>query len=188
MVKYQRQKHCVFNLCFHLIFCTKYRKSYFLSFENQLRKCFLNSSIKYNFIIKEIDIMPDHIHLFIRCKVNHYPISIIVKHLKGFSSYSIRKSNKYIKKYKAFYSPSYFVESIGNISETSIKKYIRNQKINLKPTYKYKTVVEKYNRQKQGHAINKLRHNNICYIFDEPANVMVNNINNINNKNNKHLL
>ena len=136
MAKYYRQKHCVFNICFHLIFCTKYRKSYFLSFENQLKKNFLKILIKYNFIIKEIDIMPDHIHIFICCKVNHFPIPTIVKHLKGYSSYVIRKSNHFVKKYKAFFSPSYFVESIGNISEASVKKYIRNQKIHLKPTYK----------------------------------------------------
>lgn len=92
--------------------------------------------------------MPDHIHIFICCKVNHYPIPIIIKHLKGFSSYHIRKYNKSIKKYKSFYSPSYFVDSIGNISEKSIKKYIRNQKINLKSTYKYKNIVEKYNKKK----------------------------------------
>ena len=89
--------------------------------------------------------MPYHIHLFICCKVNHFPIPILVKHLKGYSSYFIRKSNKFVKQYKAFYSPSYFVESIGNISETSIKRYIQNQKINLKPNYKYKNIVEKYN-------------------------------------------
>lgn len=81
-------------------------------------------------------------------KVNHYPIPLIVKHLKGFSSYYIRKHNTSIKKYKSFYSSSYFVESIGNISEKSIKKYIRNQKINLKSTYKYKKVVENYNKRK----------------------------------------
>ena len=128
MAKYQRRKHSVFNMCFHLIFCTKYRKSYFLSFETQLKKCFLKSSIKYNFIIKEIDIMPDHIHIFICCKVNYYPLTTLVKHLKGYSSYVIRKSNKFVKKYKAFYSPSYFVESIGNISETSIKNTLEIKK------------------------------------------------------------
>ena len=47
-----------------------------------------------------------------------------------------------MKKYKAFWSSSYFVESIGNISESTVRKYIRNPKINVKSTYKYKSIVK----------------------------------------------
>ena len=85
--------------------------------------------------------MPDHIHLFIKCKTTTTPISKIIGHIKGFSSYTIRKKFPKLKKYKAFWSNSYFVESIGNMSELTIRKYIQNQKINVKSSYKYKDMV-----------------------------------------------
>ena len=68
--------------------------------------------------------MPDHIHIFIKCLDHTTPISKIVNDLKGFSSYSIRKKYLYLKKYKAFWAPSYFLESIGHISRPAIIKYI----------------------------------------------------------------
>ena len=146
MTKYYRQKHAVFNIGYHLIFSTKYRKPYFLNHEKMIKRAFKTSSIKMNFIVKQVNIMPDHIHLFIKCKVNHYSVPKIVQQLKGYSSYYVRKNSTYAKKYKAFYSPSYFAESIGNINANVVKKYIRNQKINLKSNYKYSYIVKKYNK------------------------------------------
>lgn len=57
--------------------------------------------------------------------------------LKGSTSYYIRKKYPSLKKYKSFWSPSYFCETIGNMSEIVIRKYIKNQKINVKSSYKY---------------------------------------------------
>ncbi len=56
-----------------------------------------------------------------------------------------------LKKYKAFWSPSYFVESIGNMSESTIRKYIQNQKVNMKSTYKHKSIVKEHISTKSFH-------------------------------------
>ena len=69
--------------------------------------------------------MPDHVHLFIRMKPTQC-VSNIIKQLKGYSSYYTRKKLN-LKKYKAFWSHGYFCESIGQISESIILKYIDNQ-------------------------------------------------------------
>ena len=135
------RRHNVFNIGYHIIFCPKYRKPYLLRFETLIRKCILKTSIKFQFIIAEIDVMPDHVHLFIKCKTTTTSIPKIVGHLKGFSSFTIRKTYPALKKYKAFWSPSYFVESIGNMSENVIRKYIQNQKVNVKSSYKYKSML-----------------------------------------------
>lgn len=70
--------------------------------------------------------MQDHVHIFIKCN-NKIQIDKIIKQ-KGFSSYTIRHKYPNVAKYKSFWSSSYFVEIIGNISEASIRKYIKNQK------------------------------------------------------------
>ena len=81
--------------------------------------------------------MPDHIHIFIKCQSLKHTIPSIVHMLKGSTSFKIRKRYPFLKKYRAFWSPSYFCETIGNMSENVIRKYIQNQKVNLKSTYKY---------------------------------------------------
>ncbi len=81
-----------------------------------------------SFNIENIQIMPDHVHMFIRCSNNSINIHKIIQSLKGYTSYKIRKQFKFLKKYKSFWSTGYFIESIGSISEKSIKKYIDNQK------------------------------------------------------------
>jgi putative transposase len=70
--------------------------------------------------------MSDHIHLFVKGNQN-ITISNIVKYLKGYSSYELRKKFIFLKKYKSLWTPSYFCETIGHISEDVVKKYIENQ-------------------------------------------------------------
>lgn len=145
-MKYIR-KNSVFNIGFHLVFTPKYRKPYLQWFEKQISSCFRYCSCKYGFLIQEIDIMPDHIHLFIKLNNTSSAISKIVQKIKGYTSYMIRKKNPSIKKYKAFWSPSYFAESIGNMSEHVIRKYIQNQKVNVKSNYKYAHMIKKAYRE-----------------------------------------
>lgn len=75
-----------------------------------------------------MEIMPDHIHIFISCM----PICLvtnIVKQMKGYTSYILRKKFSELTKYKSQWTPAYFCESVGYINEKTIIKYIENQKI-----------------------------------------------------------
>ena len=143
MNKYIRNNTHVFNVNYHIIFCPEYRKPIlFLIDKNMIIECFKLSCVKYNCQLIEFEIMPDHIHLFIKViNINIFNISNFMKHIKGFSSYTIRNNLKYMKKYKHLWSPSYFIESIGNISESTIINYIKNQTINVKSNYKYKNMI-----------------------------------------------
>ena len=142
MEKYIRKKHSIFNMGYHLILSTKYRKPFLHYFDSDLKHFLSIASDKVNISIKEIDIMPDHVHIFFKCNDKLITISKIVQQLKGFSSFSIRNKYPDLRIYKSFWSPSYFIESIGNISEKVIRKYIRNQKSNVKSSYKYIDIVK----------------------------------------------
>ena len=120
-----------------------------MKFENMIKKSFHLSSIKMQFMIEEIDIMPDHVHIFIKCTSINTNLAKIVQHLKGFSSYTIRKRFSTMKRYKAFWSPSFFAESIGNMSEKTIRKYIKNQKVNVKSNYRYKNILKSNHYDKE---------------------------------------
>ena len=143
-MKYSRASHVIYNLSFHLILTSKYRKPYFNNINNLFLKRILSIAChKANVKIENIEVMPDHIHLFIRALSSSINVSKMVQIIKGYTSFIVRKKYDYLKKYKAFWSPTYFIESIGNISEKIIKKYIDNQKVNVKPNYKYKNLIKK---------------------------------------------
>ena len=81
---YNRNCHNVTNLNYHIILCSKYRKPYLLKNEVRLLSCFRKTTIKYGSVIKEIEVMPDHIHIFLSVyKHRNFCLSKFVKHLKG---------------------------------------------------------------------------------------------------------
>lgn len=151
-MKYRRHSHSITNMNFHIILCSKYRKPYLHKVQSKLMiSCFRRSCVKYGCDLVEIEIMPDHIHMFVSVlQPKQFQISRFMNHLKGATSYEIRSKNSWMKRYKAFWSKSYFCESIGNISEPTIRKYIKNQKVELKPNYKYKHIVQS--------AVNRYKH------------------------------
>lgn len=77
--------------------------------------------------IVAIECMPDHVHIFCKCKPD-LSISLILKYLKGYSSYKLRLKFHNLKKYKALWAPSYYCETIGHLNEKTIIKYINDQK------------------------------------------------------------
>ena len=47
--------------------------------------------------------------------------------VKGYLLYVLRNKFKYLKRYKSLWTHSYYCETIGHISENTVKKYIENQ-------------------------------------------------------------
>ena len=144
-MKYQRRRTCVFNLNYHIIFCPKYRKPFLYKIgKSKLLRYFNSSCIKHGATLREAEIMPDHVHLFVSVRNQYmFNLSKFMQHVKGWSSYCIRKNNYKLKQHKALWAPSYFCESIGHISESTIRKYIRDQTTTMKSDYKYKHLVKK---------------------------------------------
>lgn len=111
---------------YHIIWITKYRKKYLYGkIKSCINKYLFIKAKQLNIVIENLEIMPEHIHLFISIPTT-ICISKVVSELKGYSSYYTRKKlNLY--NYKYFWSKGYFCESVGHISEKTIKNYINNQ-------------------------------------------------------------
>ena len=71
---------------------------------------------------------PDRIHIFIKATPSD-SISHIVSQLKGYTSFVLRNEFETIRKrLPSLWTRSFYVETIGHISESVIKKYIDDQK------------------------------------------------------------
>ncbi len=75
-----------------------------------------------------MEVMPDHVHLFLKASPSD-SVAYIVSQLKGYTSFALRKEFSWLKKcIPTLWTRSYYVETIGHISEKTIIKYIEDQK------------------------------------------------------------
>ena len=58
---------CVYNVSYHIIWCTKYRRKLLLGeVEERLRSLLIEKATANGWDIPELEIMPDHVHLFVK--------------------------------------------------------------------------------------------------------------------------
>lgn len=119
----------VYNLGYHLIWCPKYRRTVLVDqVEIRLRELLHEKAAKIDVTIETLEIMPDHVHLFIKTTPVNSP-HYIVQQLKGYTSRVLRQEFAGLKtRLPTLWTRSYYIESVGHISEATVKKYIENQK------------------------------------------------------------
>jgi putative transposase len=126
-----RPTSAVYNINYHIIWCPKYRRSLLVDeVELFLNNCLRTIAETKNWEILEMEVMPDHIHLFISAPPFQAPTDI-VKVLKGVTARRLFMEFPKLKKklWKgSLWSPSYYVGTAGTVSAETIKRYIENQK------------------------------------------------------------
>ena len=127
--RWKSSKHAVYNCSYHLIWCPKYRRGVLVDgIDIRLKELLLEKSIEHGWAIENMEIMSDHVHVFIKATTNDAPV-YIVSQLKGYTSFMLRNEFKKLKsRLPTLWTRSYYCETIGHISESTIKKYIDEQK------------------------------------------------------------
>ncbi|MCJ7759983.1 IS200/IS605 family transposase [Candidatus Bathyarchaeota archaeon] len=124
---YKQSEHQVYLLNYHLIWCPKRRRKILVdSVKRRLEEIIRQVAKELGVDILALEVMPDHLHLFISA----YPqlsIPHIVKSFKGRSSHDLRKEFPELNKMPSLWTHSYFVSTAGNVSAESIQKYIEAQ-------------------------------------------------------------
>lgn len=120
----------VYNINYHFVWCPKYRKPILKGkLAKTLRQILETVCASKNWELLELNIQPDHIHLFLNAPPYENPTGII-KVLKGVSALQIFKAEPTLtaKLRKGhLWSPSYYVGTAGHVSASTIQKYIQNQ-------------------------------------------------------------
>ena len=128
MSKYNASSHSTYNVAYHIVFSPKYRYNLvrYRAAEG-LKTLLLQAASHLGIIIQAMEVMPDHVHLFIIARPT-ISIPQILQYLKGYSSYFMRKEFTYLRRYPSLWTRSYFVETVGHILEKTVVNYIQNQK------------------------------------------------------------
>lgn len=133
-MEYRKEAHKVYSLIYHLIFVVKYRQKVFLDnigiiedFKEKINELATNFDVD----LLEIECGIDHAHLLISAKPT-LDITKFINSLKGHSSRYLRQQYREFLRDKlwgdAFWSPSYFIATTGNVSIDTLKQYIENQR------------------------------------------------------------
>lgn len=122
--------HSVYCIQFHLVFCVKYRRKVLTStISKRLKSLILDIASKFDVKIIEQETDMDHIHILFASKPS-VTLSKFINSLKSVTSRMIRKEFPEVKKVlwkDKFWSPSYFLASVGQVTLDDVKKYVENQ-------------------------------------------------------------
>ena len=128
-----RTSSAVYNINYHIVWCPKYRRGILKDkVEEFLKNCLQTICETKKWELLEMEVMPDHIHIFISAPPFEAPTNI-VKILKGVTARRLFMVFPDLKKklWKgSLWSPSYYVGTAGHVSAETIKKYIEEQKSN----------------------------------------------------------
>ena len=119
----------IYNCGYHLIWCPKYRRKVLVGqVETRLLELLHEKAVELELSIEQAEIMPDHVHLFVK-GLPTLPPHYIVGQLKGYSSRILRQEFDHLRsRLPSLWTRSYFVETVGHISEQSVQQYIADQK------------------------------------------------------------
>ena len=128
MSKYSSTAHTTYNIGYHVVFSPKYRYN-LLRYKaaDILKELIRETASNLGISIPVMEVMPDHVHLFIVAGPSQ-SVDTIIMRIKGYSSYYLRHHFAYLRRYPSLWTRSYFVETVGHISEKTVVQYIANQK------------------------------------------------------------
>lgn len=126
---YLTSQTCVHFMGYHFVWCPKYRRQVLVGqIAKRLEELIRQKAKELNCKIIALEIMPEHIHLFIQGTPQISPNSLIGQ-IKGYTSRVLRKEYKELRtRLPTLWTRSYFVSTHGHISDKMIEKYIEEQK------------------------------------------------------------
>ncbi len=98
----------------------------------RLKKLLYEACGMNNWWISELAIQDDHLHLVVQVPPGR-SVAEVVQIFKGGTSRVLRKENPELEEFlwgESFWADGYFAETVGQVNEEVVKKYIRDQRKN----------------------------------------------------------
>lgn len=130
MLLYRKGPHTVFDLKYHIVWATKYRKPIL----NEARGKRVRDLIREICNTHKVEIIKghvskDHVHIFVSIPPQ-ISVSRMVQYMKGKTSRKMLQEDKQLSKMywgQHFWARGYFAVSSGTITDEAIMEYIKNQ-------------------------------------------------------------
>jgi len=128
IAKVRKTRHAVYNINYHLVWIPKTRmKILARPFDEEIRRTIKRVCAYYNWVLMELQVMPDHVHLFISAPPKYAPARV-VQSLKSWTSRDLRQKFSIIRQTRYsddLWASSYYCGTAGHVSAEAVAKYIR---------------------------------------------------------------
>ena len=126
--RYRRHAGCVYTLKYHLVWCPKYRLPVLVgTVARDLRVLLVEKAKELQVTIEALEILPDHVHLFVSSDPTEAP-QRLANQFKGHTSGRLRAKYPHLRsRMPTLWSRSYYIGSVGQVSEATVKRYIAEQ-------------------------------------------------------------
>lgn len=112
----------------HVVWCPKYRRPVLVgAVAIRLRELLDTKCAEHGWRIVACEIMPDHVHLFVKTRPKDSP-SFVANQFKGMTSRVLRQEFPHLRsRMPTLWSRSFFVASVGAVSAATVQRYIDTQ-------------------------------------------------------------
>jgi putative transposase len=127
--RYSKNAGALFSLKYHIVWCPKYRRRVLEGpVEERFRALVAEVARELDAKIHALEIMPDHVHLFIESDPR-WPVAGIVDRIKGRTSRILRQEFPSLRsRLPTLWSRSYFAATVGSVTALAVQRYIESQK------------------------------------------------------------
>ena len=130
MVEYRHGAHSLYDLKYHVVFCTKYRYRVLTGQVATRVRELIREICATNYVdIVSGSLSPDHIHMLISVPPST-ALSKIVQYIKGKSSRRLLQEFEILRKRywgQHLWARGYFAVTVGNVNLEDMQKYIEEQ-------------------------------------------------------------
>ncbi len=124
---YRHKRTSVFLINYHFVWIPRRRRPVLVGkVRSRLDELLREKSNELKCDILALEILSDHLHLFISAPPELAPLQIVHR-LKGYSSRVLREEFPFLLKLPSMWTRSYFVSTAGNVSSEMIRRYIEEQ-------------------------------------------------------------
>ena len=129
---HMRTAHYKSRCMYHIVICVKYRHQILkLNIRDVLSKLIEDICIRNDYVLLDYSIELEHVHICIMLKPN-ISVSTCIHKIKSITGYYMRlKFPLTIKQYlwgtKRLWSRGYYVSTIGDVSTSTVLKYVQSQ-------------------------------------------------------------
>ncbi len=132
MQNYRQSAHATFDLKYHLVWITKYRKKVLGGRVGERTRDLIRKVCKYNDIeIIAGHVSKDHVHLLVSVPP-HMSVSKTVQYIKGYTSRKLLMEYKELNRQfwgHHLWARGYFAASSGDVTDEVIIEYIGTQEV-----------------------------------------------------------
>ncbi|MXX14501.1 MAG: IS200/IS605 family transposase [Gemmatimonadetes bacterium] len=125
----QYPHNAVYSCHYHVIWCTKYRRSVLnAQMQARIKDCIHEKQEEYSYIMQECEVLSDHVHLLVSIPPSK-SVNQIIGRIKGYTAHILRSEFPELKsRLPSLWTRSKFVATCGGVTLEVLKRYVENQK------------------------------------------------------------